>query len=184
MCNVPVPCMHHDAAICPGSSLGRQPVPRSKPLPIMCCDYRPRNHKHKDTLLTDVNLITMRLGIAANRRVVNRFPYSTTRIECITSRCASPRHARDLSSIFDGFTDLVKTFNQDQHSFIIRSYTHFPQLLVLERKKKLKLGLKLGKELKRISQTNMAILVWDSFQFFSQLAPATRPLRLLTNLQN
>ena len=28
------------------------------------------------------------------------------------SRCASPHHARDLSLIFDGFTNLVNDFNQ------------------------------------------------------------------------
>jgi len=40
------------------------------------------------------------------------------------------------------------------------------------------LGLKLGKELKE-SHTNMAILVWNFFELLSQLAPDTRPLRLL-----
>jgi len=40
------------------------------------------------------------------------------------------------------------------------------------------LGLRLWKELKR-THTNMAILVWDSFQLLSQLAPDTRPLRVL-----
>jgi len=50
--------------------------------------------------------------------------------------------------IFDGFTDiLVETFNQDHHSFVAACYTHFLQLFVRERKEKLKLGLKVEKEL-------------------------------------
>jgi len=48
----------------------------------------------------DINLITTRLSIAANRRVGNRLCYSASRIGLTTSRCASPRHGRDLSSIF------------------------------------------------------------------------------------
>jgi len=79
----------------------------------------------------------------------NRFFYNTpSRIGHITSSCASPRHTRDLSLIFDGFTDiLVETFNQDHHSFVAACYTHFLQLFVRERKEKLKLGLKVEKEL-------------------------------------
>jgi len=48
-----------------------------------------------------------------------------------------------------------------------------PQLVVWERKNKLKLGLKLDEELKE-SHTNMAISVWDFFELLSQLAPDTR----------
>jgi len=72
----------------------------------------------------DTNLITTRLSIGAKRRVVSRFPYNTSGRRRTKSRCASPRHARDLSLIFDGFTDLVKTFNQDHHSFVAHSVAH------------------------------------------------------------
>jgi len=71
------------------------------------------------------------------------------------SRFASWRHARTLefSLIFDGFTDssLVETFNQNHYSFVAKICTHFPQLLVLERSKKLKLGLpsEIGEEVKK-----------------------------------
>jgi len=47
----------------------------------------------------DINLITMRLRIAAKSRVMNRFSYSPSRIGRTTSRCTSPRHACDLSLI-------------------------------------------------------------------------------------
>ena len=57
------------------------------------------------------------------------------------------RYARDLSSIV---SNSLSTFNQDHHCFVAEWCTHFPQLLVLERKKYLKLGLKLGYVLKRI----------------------------------
>jgi len=86
----------------------------------------------------DINLITTQLSIAANRRVVYGFPSSTSRIGRTTSRCPSLHFARDHSSIFDGSADLVKTFNQDHHSFVTKCCIHFPQLFVLERKKKLK----------------------------------------------
>jgi len=36
----------------------------------------------------DINLITTRLSIAANRRVLNRLSYSTSQIGLTTSRCA------------------------------------------------------------------------------------------------
>jgi len=93
----------------------------------------------------------------------NRFSYDTpSRIGRITSRYASPRHARELSSIFDGFTHiLVETFNQDHHSFVAACYTHFPQQFVRERKKKLKLGLKVEKELKKNPEQNGHI--WIGF---------------------
>jgi len=93
----------------------------------------------------DINLIITRLSIAVNRRVVNRFSHSTSRIGLTTSRCASPRHACDLSSTF---SKILSTFHQDHHCFVAECWTHFPQLLVWEGKKKMKLGLKLGKELR------------------------------------
>jgi hypothetical protein len=90
--------------------------------------------------------------MAADRHVVNTITYSTSRIGRTTSRCASLRHACDPSLIFDGFTDiLVKTFNQVHHSFVAECCAYFPQLSVWERKKKLKLGLTLGKESKKIA---------------------------------
>ena len=151
-----VPCVHHDAAFCPGSRLGRQPAPHSKPLPIMCWDHRPRHRQHSKRALEektktpyslDINLITTRRRIAANRRLVNKFFYTTSRIGRTTSRCAAPRHARHLSSTF---SKIWSIFNQDHHRFVVKCCIQFPQLLVRERNKKLKLGMKMGKELKRI----------------------------------
>ena len=43
-----VHCMHRNGAFCPGSRLGRQPAPRSKPLPIMWWDLCPRHHLCSD----------------------------------------------------------------------------------------------------------------------------------------
>ena len=45
LCDVLVPCMHHYGSFCPWWRLERQPAPRSKPLPIMRCDHRPRHHQ-------------------------------------------------------------------------------------------------------------------------------------------
>jgi len=45
------------------------------------------------------------------------------------SRCASQRLALDLSFIFDGFTDLVKTFNQD--SFCCRMLRTFSSTMIM-----------------------------------------------------
>jgi len=114
--------------------------------------------RRKTPYSLDINLITMRLRVATNRRVVSRFSYSTSRIGLTTSRCASPRHARGLSLIF---SNIFPIFNQDHHSFVAECCVHFPQLLVRQRKEKLKLGLKLGME--KESRTNMAIFVRDSF---------------------
>ena len=95
------------------------------PSPAQWKSAKKRGQRHSLDIL-----ITMQLSKAANRRLVNRFPYSTSRIGRTTSRCVSLRHTRDLSSIFDGFTDIVvKTFNQDNHSFVAECCTHFPQLL-------------------------------------------------------
>jgi len=122
------------------------------PYECLCSAWRSLGERpgerRKTPYSLDINLITTRLNIAANRRVLNRLSYSTLRIGLTTSRCASLRHARDLSSIF---SKILSTFNQDHHCFVAECCTHFPQRLVWERKKKLKLGLKLGKELKRIS---------------------------------
>ena len=95
----------------------------------------------------DINLITMQLSTATKRHVMNRFSYDTSWIGRTTSSCALPRHVRDLSLTF---SKILSTFNQDHHSFVAKCCTHFSQLLVRERKEKLKLGLKLGEELKRI----------------------------------
>jgi len=123
---------------------------RSPPTPSPA-QWKVARKRTKTPYSLDINLITMRLSMAADRHVVNRITYSTSRIGRTTSRCASPRHARDPSSIFDGFTDiLVKAFNQVHHSFVAERCAYFPQLLVWERKEKLKLGLTLGKESKRI----------------------------------
>jgi len=73
----------------------------------------------------NINMITTRLSIAANRLVLNRSSYSTSRIWLTTSSCASPRHARDLSSIF---SKILSTFTQDHHCFVAKCCTHFPQL--------------------------------------------------------
>jgi len=108
VCDV-LPCMHHYGAFCPGSRFERQPTPHSKPLPIMCWHHRTHYHQRsverkeertKTSYSMNINLITKRLSIAANRPLVNRLSYSTSRIWLTTSSCASPRHDRDLSSIF------------------------------------------------------------------------------------
>ena len=108
-------------------------------------EERPEERR-KTPYSLDSNVTTPRLSIAANRRVVNRFFHSTSRMGLTTSSCASPRHARDFSLIFP---KILSTFNQDITA-LFRVCRHFPQQLVWERKEKLKLGLKLGKELKRI----------------------------------
>jgi len=59
---------------------------------------RKRGERHPTRWI--LNLVTTRLSIAANRSVVNTCSYSTSRIGLTTSRCALPRHARDLSSIY------------------------------------------------------------------------------------
>jgi len=94
-----------------------------------------REERTKTPYSLDINLITMRLSIAAaaNRRVVNRFPYSMSRTGRTTSRCPSPCHARSLSLIFDSVTDLVKTFDQDHHSFVAECCTHFLELQPIPR---------------------------------------------------
>jgi len=119
----------------------------------------------------DIILITTRLSIAANRRMSNRLSYSTSRVGLTTSRCASPRHARNLSSIF---SKILSTFNQDHHCFVAAAEccTHFPQLIVRERKKKLRLGLKLAKELIRIPNKS-GHFSRDSFSLLHQLHPKT-----------
>jgi len=73
----------------------------------------------KTTYSLDINIITTRLSIADYKSVVNSFPYSTSQIGRNTARRASLLHARDLS-----ITDLVKTFNQDQQSFVAECCTH------------------------------------------------------------
>jgi len=105
--------------------------------PTSAIKERPEERR-KTPYSLDINLITTQLSIAANRRVMNRFSHNMSRIGLPTSRCAPTRHARDLSSIF---SKILSTFNQDHHSFVAECCTHFPQLLVRERKKKLKLGL-------------------------------------------
>ena len=160
--------MHHDGAFCPGSNLGGQAAPPSNLYPslaeitahaITSAVEEGQEERTKRPYSLDINLIITRLSIVASRRVVNRFSYSTTRIGRTTSRCESPRHARDLSWIFDGFTDLDKIFNQDHQKFVAECCTHFPQLLVLERKENLKLGLKLGEEWERIQHKHGHIWV-------------------------
>jgi len=153
---------------CPGSRLGGQPDPPSNLYPslaeitahaITSAVEEGREERTKRPYSLDINLIITRLSIVASRRVLNRFSYSTSRVGRTTSRCESPRHARDLSSIFDGFTDLDKIFNQDHQKFVAECCTHFPQLLVLERKENLKLGLKLGEEWERIQHKHGHIWV-------------------------
>ena len=113
--------------------------------PAQC---KAQKSEDKDILYSmHINLITTWLSTAAKRRVVNRFYYSLSRIGLTTSSCASSRHARDLSLIF---SKILSTFDQDHHSFVAECCTYFLQLLVRERKKKMKVGLKLGKESKRI----------------------------------
>jgi len=168
VCDLLVPCMHHDGAFCPGSRLERQPTPRFKPLPIMCWHHRPRYHQRsidckeeikKTSYSMNINLITTRLSIAAKRRVLNRFFYSMSQIGRNTPSCASLRHASDLSSIF---SKILSTFNQDNHSFVAECYTYFPQPLVRERKKKRSWVWSWGRSQKE-SRANMAIFVRDSF---------------------
>jgi len=74
----------------------------------------------KTNFSLDINLITTRLSIAANRRVVNRFSYSTLRRGLTTSRCASPRYARDFSSIF---AKILSTFHQDHHYRVLHTFS-------------------------------------------------------------
>jgi len=130
--------------------------------------------RRKTPYSLDVNLITTQLSIAANRRLLNWLSYSTSRIGLTTSRCASPCYARDLSSIV---SNSLSTFNQDHHCFVAEWCTHFPQLLVLERKKHLKLGLKLGYVLKRIPNKYGHI----SSGFFSTPSPTSPRYANLTS---
>jgi len=60
------------------------------------CSGRAPGREEKDTLPYSlvINLITTRLSIPADRRVLNRLSYSgTSQIGLTTSRCASPRLA-------------------------------------------------------------------------------------------
>jgi len=104
-------------AACTSFQASTHHVLRSLPTPS------PAQERQKARKKTPYSLDIMRLRIAANRRVVNRFPFSMSRIRRTMSRCASLRHAHDLSSVFDGSTDLVKTFNQDHHNFVAESCT-------------------------------------------------------------
>jgi len=61
-------------------------------------------------------------------------------------------------------------FNQDHHSFVVEYCTHFPQLLVWERKEKLKLGLKVGNMLKRIPN-EYGHISWECFLTPSPTSP-------------
>ena len=101
--------IYHDGEFCPGSRLGRQPTPHFKPLPIMCWDHRSCHHQHSwrapgrrtaTPYSLDINLITTRLSIAANRRVVNRFHTRLSDSAQRTSSCAAPCRARDPSFFF------------------------------------------------------------------------------------
>jgi len=109
-----------------------------------------------------------RLNIASNILVLNRLSWSTSRMGLTTSRCASPRHRCDLSSIF---SKIRLTFNQDHHYFVAECCTHFPQLLVWERQENLKLGLKLGKEFQRIPTWNKYGHIYSGF--FSTPSPTS-----------
>jgi len=53
-----------------------------------------QEHRTKTPYSLDINLITTRLNIAANRYVVNRFPKSMSKCTLNTSWCAAPRRAQ------------------------------------------------------------------------------------------
>jgi len=150
VCDALVPCMQYDGAFCTGSractSFQASTHHELRSPPTTAVEERP-GERRKTPYSLDINLMNTRLSIAANRRVLNRLSYSMSQIGLTTSRCASPRHARDLSS---NFSKILSTYDQDHHCFVAECCTHFLQLLVWERKKKLKLGLKLGNEVKRI----------------------------------
>ena len=92
--------MHHDGTFCPWSRLRRQPAPWSEHLAIMFWDHCPHYHQRsgerqeertKTPYSLDINLITTRLSIAANRCAVNRFPRSLSEYPLNSSWCAAPR---------------------------------------------------------------------------------------------
>jgi len=113
-------------------------LPRIKDGKAACTSFQaPTRHELRSPLTTaveerpgerrktpyslNINLMTSRLSIAANRRVLNRLSCSML---LTTSRCALLRHARDLSS---NFSKILSTYNQDHHCFVAECYTHFPQ---------------------------------------------------------
>jgi len=96
--------------------------------------------KTKTPYSLNMNLITTRLSIGTqlsigvNKRVVNRFPYDTSRVGRTTSRCVFLRHARNLSLVFDVFTYLFNTFSST---------------IIMRKKGKTEVGGEIGEEVKK-----------------------------------
>ena len=105
-----------------------------------------QEERTKTSYLLNINLITTRLNIAANIRVMKRFFYGTSQIGRTTSRCASTRHNRILSSIF---SKIWSIFNQHHHNFCCRVLHTFSSTISIRKKQKTEVGAEVGEGVKK-----------------------------------